>query len=135
MRIACPDCNAVYELPPESVRPGRGVKCARCATVWVPVALEDAEPEIRPLAPEPSPDPAPQPEPPPSPREPTPIPEPPPTPEAPQRSVFPVLLAWLLTAVILAALAWAAITQRTAIIQAWPPAERAYRLLHLNPTP
>ncbi len=37
MRIICPTCDAAYELPPDRVRPGRSVRCARCSAQWTPV--------------------------------------------------------------------------------------------------
>ena len=133
MRIACTSCNAVYDLPPERVTPGRGVKCARCATVWVPVALEDARPEFQP---EPEPRPAPDPTPPPAPA-PEPVIEPVAARAAAADPAGPVqgqglaLVGWLLTFVVLAGLGWAAVTFRAGLIEAWPPVERAYRVLGL----
>lgn len=46
MRIACPECNAVYDVPPTQLAPGRPARCARCGAVWTPVATEDARPPI-----------------------------------------------------------------------------------------
>jgi predicted Zn finger-like uncharacterized protein len=42
MRIACASCNAAYDVPSERVPPGKGVKCARCGTIWVPVEREES---------------------------------------------------------------------------------------------
>lgn len=41
MRVSCPNCAAEYEVPSARMHPRRKVKCARCATVWMPV--HDAE--------------------------------------------------------------------------------------------
>ena len=131
MRIACTNCAAVYELPPERVRPGRSVKCARCGTVWLPAGAAEPPPEIV-AAPEPPPEP--EPEPPIVETVPERGPEPPPEPEPhPVRppSRLPVLLGWAVTVLLLVALGWAAVTYRGAVMAAWPPSERAYRALHL----
>lgn len=151
MRIACPECNAAYDVPGANLAPGRGVRCIRCSAVWVPVANTDATPLIQPQ-PEPAPRPtpatveataaAPPPEPPPA--------EPPP-PECPtssppspatarvlvmkahvqRRAVpalagLPVLIGWLVTVLVLAELAYIVVAYPGPIIRAWPPAERAY---------
>ena len=48
MRIECPGCEAAYEVPEAQIRPGRSVRCARCALQWqpagesVPMALSEA---------------------------------------------------------------------------------------------
>jgi predicted Zn finger-like uncharacterized protein len=43
MLIPCPSCGATYDVPDYRLRPGRRVRCAQCATDWVP--LEAAEPD------------------------------------------------------------------------------------------
>ncbi len=148
MRIACPDCGAAYDVPPDRVPPGRGVRCAKCGTVWTPVATVDAEPEIAPVperAAVADPPPLPPPDPDPPPPAPTPLvalrpvappapapPPPPPEPAAePARGRAGVMLAWLLTFAVLGGLGWLAVTRRAEVMQAWPPSERAYALLGL----
>ncbi len=37
MRIGCPSCNAVYQVPDEQLVEGRLVRCVRCGTDWSPV--------------------------------------------------------------------------------------------------
>ena len=49
MRIACPACNAAYDVPDAELRDDRVVRCARCGTDWAPVVpVAQADPEIRP---------------------------------------------------------------------------------------
>ena len=36
MRIECPGCDAAYEVPEAQIRPGRSVRCVRCAVQWRP---------------------------------------------------------------------------------------------------
>ncbi len=145
MRIACDECNAAYELPPERVRPGRAVRCARCGCVWVPVAREDAAPEIQPVAevvpvraPEPTVVVAPLAAEPvavpvmvPDVEVVAPVPEPR-TEVAAPASRRGAALGWVLTVAVLAALGWAAVTCRAGVVAAWPPAERGYALLGLR---
>lgn len=174
MRIACPDCNAAYDVPPAQLAPGRLTRCARCGAVWAPVATEDASPPIPAEVIEPRPPTIPTPEPPPLPRGPLPepVPEPAPEPAAvpsllpdhgqivpplpgeprfddapdpvpaapvpapvppPRRRGVPVLVGWMLTLALLLGLALLATNRRDAIIAAWPPSERAYRVLGLIP--
>ena len=125
MRIACSSCNAAYDVPPERVPPGKGVKCARCGTIWVPVERVDARPVFEPVAE----------------IAPAAIAEPLPivlepaggtAQPAARRSAVPAMLAWLLTIILLAALGWAAVTYRAGVIQAWPNAARAYALVGLR---
>jgi predicted Zn finger-like uncharacterized protein len=45
MRIACPSCAATYEVPASRLVPGKMVRCARCATDWLPpLEPEEATP-------------------------------------------------------------------------------------------
>ena len=55
MRIACPKCNAAYDVPPAQLAPGRTVRCARCTETWTPVETEDAAPAIATIAETPRP--------------------------------------------------------------------------------
>lgn len=49
MRIACPACNAAYDVPDTELRDDRVVRCARCGTDWAPVVpLPAAVPETGP---------------------------------------------------------------------------------------
>lgn len=40
MHAVCPSCTTEYEIPDERMRPGRMVRCGRCATRWSPVPAE-----------------------------------------------------------------------------------------------
>lgn len=140
MLIACPQCSAAYDLPPERLPPGREVRCARCVTLWTPVPLEPVVVEhpivelpqaltevSRDMAEEPRPAPVLSPGPPAD----VPI-----VAEAPPgRSGWLLPIAWCLTIAVLAGLAWLAVDRRTQLIQAWPPIERAYIALGLTPRP
>ena len=37
MRIACPRCDATYEVPASRLTPGKQVRCTRCDNTWLPV--------------------------------------------------------------------------------------------------
>ena len=43
MRIGCPSCNAVYQVPDEQLVEGRVVRCVRCGTDWSPIVAVPAE--------------------------------------------------------------------------------------------
>ena len=43
MRIGCPSCNAVYQVPDEQLVEGRVVRCVRCGTDWSPVVAVPVE--------------------------------------------------------------------------------------------
>jgi predicted Zn finger-like uncharacterized protein len=140
MRITCPNCAAVYDVPAERLAGGRTVRCARCGSGWVPPVGESAlEPQPVPAAtpevakrelPEaaiPS------------------LPEPesasPPAPAAPAdgrlrrllavRFPVPVLLAWVGSLVLLGMMVGAMIAWRLDVMRAWPPSERLYSALGL----
>jgi predicted Zn finger-like uncharacterized protein len=147
MRIACPSCNAAYDVPPERLAAGRVVKCARCAESWIPIPVA-AGPVAAIPAEAPAIDPVPQPTmdaptmdapamdeaapsiEPPAPKTPPPEPLVPPA-EPPRRSRAPLVAAWLLSIAVLAALGWAAIDRRADIMAAWPPSTRAYAAIGL----
>jgi predicted Zn finger-like uncharacterized protein len=63
MRIACPTCQAAYEVPDTLLRPpapgaaARKVKCARCGNAWAPEVPEAAPAPMALPAPVPSPGP------------------------------------------------------------------------------
>lgn len=150
MRLACPACQAIYEVPEALVRPGVALRCARCANDWVPVAAPPpqaalpAPPEVPQLAAPDAPSEtfedvpaAPQrPAPAPFPRLRATRPEPPdidvitPDPDPPSRT--PVLVGWALSVAILAGAGWAAVEWRQTVMEAWPPSARAYAALGLR---
>ena len=115
MRIACPSCNATYDVPDGVVAAGRTLRCSRCATDFVA------------RAPVP------------------PVPDPPPaalrlnqaerfaatTAAVPMagRPAKLVLAAWALSIGVIGAAVWAAIAWRAPIMQAWPPCTRVYAAL------
>lgn len=43
MRIGCPSCNAVYQVPDEQLVEGRVVRCVRCGTDWSPIVAVPVE--------------------------------------------------------------------------------------------
>jgi predicted Zn finger-like uncharacterized protein len=45
MRIACPSCDAKYEVPEARLTPRKAVRCARCGGEWIAVAEEAPQPE------------------------------------------------------------------------------------------
>jgi hypothetical protein len=53
--------------------------------------------------------------------------------EPPHRTPW-VGMAWVGSLVVLAALAWGALTWRADIMHAWPPSTRAYAAIGLAPT-
>ena len=117
VRITCPSCASEYEVP--AVAPGRPVRCVRCGTEWAPVPAMPARLEP---APEPS-------------RWREPVQEAPvPSRAAPDRLAepLPLLLAWVGSGVLLAALVAASIVWRGPIMQAWPPSGRLFAALGLG---
>ena len=162
MKIACPTCNAAYEVPAENLAPGRGVRCARCSNVWPPIPAFEPPPEITaspappaamlsPAAPPPSiaaaqiaPElngndpfdteatPAHLAAPPPTSALTT-IDETAPAATTPTSNQMPVRIAWAATVALLALAGWLAITRQADIVQAWPPSERAYAALGIHP--
>ena len=161
MRVVCPACEAVYEVPDAMLGADpRPLRCARCGHEWVPA------PGSAPPAPAPFP----------APRAPTPLPslaeratardaasaseEPrnplgraaisrvpsaPPAPTDPMLTVFPPLIArpprtgtriaafgWAATAIVLFALLAAAYVWRAELQAAWPPIQRAYAAIGLG---
>lgn len=52
MRIACPSCDATYEVPESRLTPGKMARCARCGNKWLPVQqAEDAVAPRQPVGP------------------------------------------------------------------------------------
>ncbi|MBO1075671.1 zinc-ribbon domain-containing protein [Roseomonas marmotae] len=157
MRIECPACAAVYEVPDQLLAPKglvapRPVRCLRCGNEWQPAAAPEGS--APPAAPPPSAAPLPARSVPPPPRQP-PIPREaslareallprgaasPPAPlqagHAPARAtqgrgIVAPLLAWLLSLALLAAAALLLWRYRDAVVAAWPPAARLYGMLSL----
>ena len=130
MRVACPTCAATYEVPANMFKPGQMVRCARCAKEWAPEPAAEAEaPGTVPVAPQTTSHDAAM--------------ETPARPERrpaidhrlpPPRHVG-ARVAWVASILLLAALVWAGYSQRTTIMQAWPPSERLYNALGLNQGP
>lgn len=130
MRVACPDCSAAYELPPAlaaRLGEGRPLRCARCGHTWKPdpSAEAPAPGEAAPAPPAPG---AAAPE---EPRRPE---APPPAAPAMPGPVTPAGLlaaAWAASLLLLAGMAAAAWTWRIDLVEAWPPAARAFMALGL----
>ena len=132
MRIACPNCEATYEVPDALISAGRRLRCAKCGHEW-PVGPAAAVPPAPTADPKPSPDlgPAPPPILPPQ-RVPQPIEPPLPTPEArraAQVAAVALWTAWIGSGLLLVALAAGIWVYRAPIVEAWPPAARLYLLL------
>lgn len=129
MRIACPACDAAYEVPDHLIGAGRRLRCAKCGHEWLVRPPEREEP-ARPAPPArglPVPNPVL--------RRPPQVIEPP-LPQfgdaAPQRPRIGLWLAWTASAVVLLLLAALMLTLRAEIVAAWPPAERFYAALGLD---
>jgi predicted Zn finger-like uncharacterized protein len=146
MRIRCPSCSAIYDVPDAMLDPPRVVRCAKCAHDWMaePIAadLEFDEPPVaaeapasapiaEPAAYEPS-------------REVEPVRDRPP-PSALERLAAPSEMAprirrrdrWLTTAwaasfAALTALGVAGYTQRDRLMQEWPASKRIYATFGLT---
>ena len=157
MRIVCPSCEAEYEVPDDLLakRP-RKVRCAKCAREWEPFSAPPAAPTSEPinvappirteLAPPPVMDPGY------APQESYSPPagaaagdtlagqaEPRPGAKARRAAKGPggppgvgVVIAWLVTAAILAAGVGVVWLKRPEIVALWPPAQRLFKLLGLD---
>lgn len=140
MLIACPQCSATYDLPPERLPPGREVRCARCITLWTPVPLEPVPVEPLTLAPLESladvrGDTAAQPQPAFAFTASLPAEILAAAPALPVRGGWLLPVAWCLTVAIVAGLGWLAVDRRADVMRAWPASERAYVALGLAPRP
>ena len=154
MRIVCPSCDAVYQVPDAMLAAGaRAVRCAKCGQEWTPAPAEPVSHD----------DPPPQPsaEPPPSAPVIQPLPEPPTRAESrlssyrartgtrvlvddaiderlPPRDYETIRggrgawIGWVLSVLLLVGLAVAAVAWRGPIMAAWPPSERLYGILGLR---
>lgn len=135
MRITCPSCHAIYEVPDALLGDAHKVRCARCAFEWTP---QSAAAQPRPPPPRLRPDlrlermarAEPQP--------PLPAPlverEAPPSLRARSRPI-PALasIAAVATSVlVLIAFGWAAYAWRAEVMQAWPPSQRLFAALGLQ---
>jgi predicted Zn finger-like uncharacterized protein len=127
MQIVCPTCAAAYEVPMTLLKPGKAVRCARCAGEWVPSlpasdAPMDAQAQAASVA-------APASEF---------VPEVnrssrrPPTPRPfPARPNMALRIAWAASVVVVLLLGWGAYAERAVIMQTWPPSIRLYAALGL----
>ncbi len=138
MRIACPSCAAEYEVPAARLKPGRSARCAGCGTQWAPeIAAEPAPATEQASGPAPEPagqataEPADLPPPVPASGSGAPVASPADRPAAAlsQPAASSALLgAWLLTFLILAGAAGAAVMWRTGIMRTWPPSSHILAL-------
>lgn len=139
MRIACPSCSAVYDVPDSLLPGGRSVRCARCGNEWVPVPAAPPASREQPVAAG-----AAAPAPPPPAREVVAEPAPPPRISAMDRlaahpAVLPaprgLRLAWAASFLLLALLGWGAYAWRDRIMDHWPPSARMYAAFGLQAAP
>ncbi len=145
MRIACPACNAAYQVPDEQLREGRVVRCARCGTDWAPsVAIPQTDEGseapglgFEPTEPEPASEPAP---PPVSPRRmaldedegaPGSIASAAPSSTATRRAPRALAIAWAVSLLIVLGGLVYVFAGRERIMTAWPPSIRAYAAVGL----
>lgn len=118
MRISCPSCQTLYEVPDALIEPGKPMRCARCAAEWI---VEPLQTVIEPIAFEPVFAPPPEPSPVP--------PQPPPVPLrvlSPLGRRYGVALGWLLSMLVVAGLLVAAYVFRAEIVAAWPNTQRVF---------
>ena len=137
MRLVCPTCSAIYEVPDALLADGKRTRCARCAGEWVP------QPAGAPSAPLP---PTPQ-------VVPAPVIATPPAPAVAPRTARPadvtretrhrpagrrmahtlaVSIALGASILVLAGLCAAMMVWRAALIDIFPPAERVFLWLGLG---
>jgi predicted Zn finger-like uncharacterized protein len=154
MRIVCPSCSVVYEVPDSLIAAGQVARCARCGGEWMPVRA--AEVATEPVAPSTG-------KPPPSASDAAtasrafrgpaggyagdkssvseaPLPRssamdrlaaPPARPPSRLR----LRLAWLASLALLACLGWAGYAWRAQVVEAWPPSARVYAAFGVQPVP
>lgn len=141
MRIACPACNAAYQVPDDQLSEGRVVRCARCGTDWAPIEAIPADdgdagreekllppPVIESQEPEPVIEPRKM-----ALDEDIPIPRPPVLPKATPKPRGSVLLtvAWVLSVVVVGGAVAGLYAGRERVMTVWPPSIRAYAPLGL----
>ena len=132
MRLACPSCQASYDVPDDRLGSGtRRLRCAVCAHEWTFVA-----PELPAAPPPPPPSPPPPPQLPAAPLTAEPrlagVPSFPPD-DAPPPRRRGALAAWVVSVLLLAWLAVAAANFSTEIMQIWPPSQRVYAVFGVGP--
>jgi len=122
MHLACPACAAQYEVPDAVLGTARrAMRCARCQAVWTPEAVpQEAAPAPAIMAPEPPPawsDPA----------------------DMDERLLPPdrrtsagLGITWFVTIVVILGVAIGAVTQRDAVMAAWPPSAHAFAVMGLR---
>jgi predicted Zn finger-like uncharacterized protein len=157
MRIVCPSCAAVFDVPKVRLVPGQAVRCARCSTDWTPLALPGPASDIPAAEPLEPPGIAAQP---PKPESAgahaaaTPLVDQPASGPSVQshatqgrlpsiQSVLDrlnlttateaaLIAAWAVSIALVVGMAWAAVAWRGEIMHAWPPSERIYAALGLT---
>ncbi len=132
MRIVCPACRAAYEVPAPVVDAGRTLRCTRCEAQFSASAAQESRApaeQVGPPATSASAAPsdsagfhAEEAARPPTSGE-------PPSAKAPSRLPAAVLACWVLSLVVLAGGAAAALAWRQQVMVAWPPSARAYAAL------
>jgi predicted Zn finger-like uncharacterized protein len=135
MRIVCPSCASVYQVPDAAVTPTTVVECVRCHHQWTPdtepptaaeapptairagLAWDDVADSTRPAG----------------------IPSlelPPREPVAQSatraRGGLGLTVAWVASVAVLVALVWAGYSFRGRVMQDWPPSIRLYAALGLG---
>jgi predicted Zn finger-like uncharacterized protein len=123
MQIGCPNCQAVYEVPPGALASAARVQCARCDHVWTPADVVEEPPR-----------PAPPPRPTAmsdadfagnaAPREPLAAP-----PAERTRPPVAALAAWAASVLLLVGLGWAGLHWHEQVMQAWPASGRLFAAL------
>lgn len=118
MRVECPGCAALYEIPDHFLDGGaRKLRCARCGHEWLPAgAPEPVAPVVVPAPALPAPAHADREE----------RLAPPPVVEAPVQNGAAIWLAWLATVIVILGAACAAWMWRAPLSQAWPPARQVF---------
>jgi predicted Zn finger-like uncharacterized protein len=157
MRIACPGCNAMYDVPDAMLAGGtRTVRCARCSSEWkpqpvateAPLPTEAADADISFDAPAPHDDASTADSDAGGPVDPNTgmrvramrAPARPPAslpaaaaPKAPRRGAMAIAIAaWAASLLVLAVAGGAAVSWRSQVIAAWPPSERVYAMIGLR---
>lgn len=148
MRIICPSCQATYEVPETLLAGGKAARCARCGTEWMPLPAPPSAaalprspvPEVPPLPPgaedagEPADDDL-------RPGAPWPrsidsLDDDRPPPRDDEIELAPagrsVMIAWIVSLLVIAALIWAAFAFRNEVMGAWPPSARLYAAIGLR---
>ncbi|RVT99342.1 hypothetical protein EOD42_04415 [Rhodovarius crocodyli] len=117
MLIACPACDATYQVPDHLVAAGRQMRCAKCGHDWhfVPEVAPSAERRPEPV--EPAPVAAPPLE--------RPVVSTPPT-DAAKPGKLVLALAWVASVLAVAGGVAALFLLRVPLAEAWPPLERLY---------